>query len=433
MWKLWKKNKTVIQKSSILVFGLASLGFLTTFALQPSVRSTAAIPKPKLNSKRHALIKNLKNWGIYNGSKSHSHVDALSAWDIEDGSKDIVVAVIDTGIDNQHPDLKSNIWKSNNGVMQNCSSSSGLRPSREVQNQKIRLNFNQPSNETTSRQGALFGWDLVTNQPNPSDDHGHGTHVAGIIGATANPQKGISGVAQKVSLMAVKYYSQTNSGLMNLQNTVRGIHCAVDNGAKIINYSGGGPKYSHEEYLAIKKAESKGVLIVAAAGNNSQDTDKPENRYYPAAYRTSNVISVAAIDIQNKLLSSSNWGMGIDVAAPGEDIYSTLPGGGYGKMTGTSQATAFVSGIAALILAKKPHLSPSEVIKLIRDSVVPIKSLKEKIRTGGRVSAFRALRKLLNPDESLPGIVAFRRDGLSTLLKSPFVSDSVEGVNEVHF
>ncbi len=277
-------------------------------------------------------LKDLKNWGLSNTS-AKSHISALDAWKIEEGKKDVIVAVIDTGIDPTHKDLSKNIW-------------------RDRKNESV------------------YGWNYVSNKPNPLDDHGHGTHVAGIIGAVVNPSTGTSGVAHHVSIMAVKYYSESNSGSVNLANTVRAIHYAIDHGARIINYSGGGPEASEEERRALKRAEMEGVLVVAAAGNEQRDTDKVENHYFPAAYRLSNIISVAATDINNNLLKSSNWGRnGVDVAAPGENIYSTLPGGRYGYMTGTSQATAFVSGMAALLLSQNPKLTPAEVRAIIRASV----------------------------------------------------------------
>lgn len=297
-------------------------------------------------------FQNLRNWGLSN-KKADSHIHATDAWKIEQGSKKVIVAVIDTGIDPTHPDLKANLWKGSSG-------------------------------ET--------GFNFVTNRPNPLDDHGHGTHVAGIIGAASNPKVGTSGVAPSVSLMAVKYYSDSNSGLTNLKNTVKAIDWAVQHGANIINYSGGGPEFSEEEFLAIKRAEAQGVLIIAAAGNEKQDIDQPRHFYYPAAYRVSNVISVAALDIDNHLLKTSNWGkLKVDVAAPGENIFSTLPGGKYGYMSGTSQATAFVTGVAALLLSKNPSLNPSQIRQILRQSSDSITGLNLKIASGGRVNAYRAL------------------------------------------
>lgn len=310
-------------------------------------------------SKSEILAPNsVKNWGLMN-SEGPSHIHALDAWKIEEGSRNVVVAVVDTGIDPNTTTLKANLWHS-------------------------------PKKGSTE-----YGWNFVSNQANPNDDHGHGTHVAGIIGAIADSRTGVSGVAHNVSIMPVKYYSDKASGAENLRNTIRAIYYAIDHGAKIINYSGGGPSFSDEEFQAIKKAESKGILFVAAAGNDHQDTDRPENYYYPAAYRLSNIISVGATDIQNNLLASSNWGKKyVDVVAPGGNIFSTLPHGKFGTMSGTSQATAFVSGIAALLLSKNPNLTPQMMKKIITASVDPLPHLKEKISTGGRVNAYRALTTL---------------------------------------
>jgi thermitase len=203
---------------------------------------------------------------------------------------------------------------------------------------------------------------------------------------------------------------------VNLRNTVKAINYAVEHGAKIINYSGGGPEFSEDEYLAIKKAEAQGVLVVAAAGNERQDTDLVENYYYPAAYRTSNIISVAATDISNNLLASSNWGKKkVDVTAPGENIYSTLPGGRFGNMSGTSQATAFVSGLAALLLAKDPTLTPERIKEIILGSVDRFPHLQAKIASGGRVNAYSALLALSRN----PELLAQRPTSIANLLEMP--------------
>ncbi|OFZ21225.1 MAG: hypothetical protein A2X94_07130 [Bdellovibrionales bacterium GWB1_55_8] len=339
--------KWVLYSISVTGFSLSSL---TVFGYVPETKTV------------------LKNWGLLN-TKAKSHIQAVDAWKIEQGNRNIIVAVIDTGIDPEHKDLKQNIWK-------------------------------DPSSPGT----PVYGWNFVNNKANPKDDHGHGTHVAGIIGAWSDAKNGVSGVAHNVSIMAVKYYSDTNSGAVNLSNTVKAITYAVDHGAKIINYSGGGPEFSEEEFLAIKRAEAQGVLFVAAAGNERQNTDLTENAYYPSAYRLSNIISVAATDINNNLLPSSNWGKRqVDVAAPGENIYSTLPGGRYGTMTGTSQATAFVSGIAALLLSKNPGLTPPQLRELIMNSVDPMPQLLGKLATGGRVNAYSALLALREANTRKPG------------------------------
>lgn len=345
-----------------LFLGSFSLFLLSMGFPSGAMRSTAGIPA-------------YKNWGLVN-SLAKSHIQAVDAWKIEEGNPNVIVAVIDTGIDPTHKDLKKNIWHDN------------------------QLKNNQ-----------VFGWNFISNKPNPLDDHGHGTHVAGIIGAVANPKSGVSGVAHHVSIMSVKYYSDTNTGALNLQNTIRAIEYAIDHGAKIINYSGGGPEFSEDEYLAIKKAEAKGILFVAAAGNERQNIDKAEYAYYPSAYQLKNIISVAATDIHNNLLQSSNWGKSkVDVAAPGENIYSTLPGGRYGYMSGTSQATAFVSGLAALLLSQKPDLTPFEIKEIISKSVDVIPTLSNKISSGGRVNAYKALVALKSHETNRikPGLIAIK-------------------------
>lgn len=313
-----------------------------------------------------------KNWGITNHSKKKSHIFALDAWKLEKGSRGVVVAVIDTGIDPNHKDLKANLWKKANHPKSN------------------------------------YGWDYVTNAPNPGDSHGHGTHVSGIIGATSNSRTGITGVAPRVSIMPIRYYSDSNSGTTNLNNTIKALHYAIDNGAQIINYSGGGPEFNQKEYLAIKRAEARGILVVAAAGNGDgirgMNTDLSKNRYFPAAYGLSNIITVASTDINNNILKSSNYGKrSVDVAAPGENIFSTLPKNKYGYMTGTSQATAFVSGLAALLLSKNKNLKPAQIKKVIQSTVDTIPNLAGKVATSGKINAYKALKYLMDAGKTVPG------------------------------
>lgn len=339
-------RRSILTASLAILIGSAGISY----------SALGSLPQHGVDSGSTLNISTLKNWGIVN-TQAKSHIAALDAWKIEQGSRNVIVAVIDTGVDPAHPDLSPNIWKD-----------------PKVKNE------------------VVYGWDFVKNSGAPFDDHGHGTHVAGIIGAIANPKNGVSGVAQRVSIMPVKYYSDAAPGSVNLKNTIQAIEYAIEKGARIINYSGGGPEFSEAEYLAIKKAEAKGVLFVAAAGNERQDTDLAKNFYYPSAYRLPNIISVAATDINNKLLTSSNWGKDrVDVAAPGENIFSTLPGGRYGYMSGTSQATAFVTGIAALLLSRDPSLTPVQLKEIIRASVDRFPQLQGKVATSGRVNAHSAL------------------------------------------
>ena len=294
-----------------------------------------------------------KNWGL-----GASAAKVQKAWTVTQGSRNVVVAVIDTGIDANHPDLKANLWKA-------------------------------------PLKSSIYGWDFVTRSANPIDVHGHGTHIAGIIGAIANPRTGTAGVAQNVQIMPIRYYSESAAGSVNLANTIKALHYAIDNGARIINYSGGGPEYSEEEFQAMQEADRKGILIVAAAGNDHHNTDLEENRYYPAAYENKglkNIISVASIDREGRLLPSSNYGVkSVDIAAPGEGILSTIPGGKYGKLTGTSQATAFVTGVAALILSKQPSLTPAQIKEVILKNADLSQNLRGKVASSGSLDALKAV------------------------------------------
>lgn len=284
-----------------------------------------------------------KDWGIYNENKIKSHIDAPKAWALVRTSRRVVVAEIDTGIQLTHGDLP-NI--------------------------------------------SRFGHDFVKDSNEVYDAHGHGTHIAGIIESVSRGH---------ALIVPLRYYSDANPGSVNLRNTVKAIRYAVDHGAKIINYSGGGPEFSEDEYLAIKYAETHGVLFVAAAGNEHQNVDLVENYYYPAAYRLSNIISVMSLDINNNPLPSSNWGVKkVDVGAPGENIFSTLPGGRFGYMSGTSQATAFVTGIATMILAVRPDLSPQDVRAIIMGSVDGVPQLEGKNVTAGKVNAFQAVQTAIS-------------------------------------
>lgn len=360
------KQHVNVWRFNLIVLFLSPLAFL--FQSSAYALISNGLEKTKSGKAEKALA--LKNWGLDNSYASH--INIRKAWEITRGSKEIILAVIDTGIDPDHPDIVDNLWKK-----------PGTFKSKTVKGKKL---------ETFE-----YGWDFVKNEANPRDTHGHGTHVAGIIGATAKANAGAAGVAPHVSIMAIRYYSPHVSGAENLANTVKAIHYAIDNGAHVINYSGGGAEFSAAEKKAIERAKDKGILFVAAAGNEHRDTDKEMNKYYPGAYGLSNIISVAATDINNQLLPSSNWGLAtVHVAAPGENIFSTAPNGRYGYLTGTSQGTAFVSGLAALLMAKDSSLraNPERVREIIVNSVDPVENLKKKVISGGRINALAALNTL---------------------------------------
>lgn len=257
-----------------------------------------------------------------------------------ESQKEIVVAVIDTGADTLHPVLKDNLW-TNPGE-------TGLDASGRDKS------TNGVDDDGNGYIDDVHGWNFAGDSNNLADLHGHGTHVAGIIHS----------VSPKTNLMILKYYDPDASGEDNLNNTVKAIRYAIQMKAQIINYSGGGTtKYPAEE-LAIREAQRQGILIAAAAGNERSNSDV--YGFYPADYGLSNIISVTAIDESRRVLASSNYGTHtVDIAAPGHNVTSTLPGGKFGTMTGTSQATAYVSGAAALLMAETPGLirSPELLIQ----------------------------------------------------------------------
>jgi subtilisin family serine protease len=263
----------------------------------------------------------------------------------------IIVAVIDTGIDPYHEELTPFVWEA---------------------------------------PGGGFGWNFVSHNDRPMDLHGHGTHVSGIIKRMVSwiDEEDNVGARCPVKIMALKYFSESNTSQMSIQYTIEAIRYAVENGAKIINYSSGGSDFLPEERDAILEANEKGVLFVSAAGNERADIDKKRNNYYPASYHLPNMVSVSAIDEANEhLIAASNWGKTqVDIAAPGNKILSTLPGNKYGALTGTSQATAFVSGLSARIWSRAPYLSLQEVRGIILSSVKRVPVLHEKVATGGMIN-----------------------------------------------
>jgi thermitase len=316
--------------------------------------------------------------------------DAARAWKVTRGSKDIVVAVIDTGIDNNHEDLKENIW---------------VNPGESGTDAKGK---DKASNGIDDDKNGYIddvnGWNFVSNNNELTDNHGHGTHIAGIIGAQAGNKKGISGISPDVSLMIIKYYDPKVTNTDNLKNTINSINYAIKMGAQIINYSGGGTDYSQDEFEAVKKAEKNGILFVAAAGNERSNSD--QFHYYPADYKLTNIISVTALDPSKEVLATSNFGVEtVDIAAPGQNIISALPGNAYGFMTGTSQATAFVSGAAVLVKANKSDFKYDDIKRYILSTGDPSTSLALKTRTSRSLNLFKALT-ILDQGMSANGIVS---------------------------
>jgi hypothetical protein len=323
-------------------------------AVQPGTDSVVPIAPP--SDFDFSLQWALQNTGQTEG-EAGADIGALKAWSRETGSRDIVVAVIDTGIDFYHPDLGANLW----------------RNPREVPDNGIDDDGNGYIDD-------VRGYDVVHRDRDPWDDVGHGTHVAGIIGAVGNNQLGVAGIAWQVSLMAVKVFDE--DGGAELAHVVEGIRYAVANGAHILNASWGLTNRSQLLAEVMAEVRSAGVLVVAAAGN--QRTDRP---YYPAAYDS--VMGVAATDHADRLAIFSSYGAWVSLSAPGQWIYSTMPSATYDHSSGTSMAAPHVAGVAALLLSRQPGLDPVSLDNLLRNSVDEIRS--DRLMGAGRLNAARAM------------------------------------------
>nr|WP_245252199.1 S8 family serine peptidase [Paenibacillus sediminis] len=315
-------------------------------------------------------------------------IDAPDAWDITKGSKDVVVAVIDSGVDYTHPDLAGNMWSDPKGN---------------------------------------HGYDFVDNDDSPMDLNGHGTHIAGTIAAVGNNSYGVSGVMWNARIMAVRALDQNGQG--SLSQIIDAITYATDHGADIINMSFAGDGKSRLLEDAIKEAGEKGVLVVTAAGNEGKDNDS--NPLYPASYDLPNIIAVAATDSADRLASFSDYGVRtVDVAAPGVNILSTwVNQGNYQFQGGTSMATPYVAGIAGLIKAKYLEygidLGYDTLKSKVLSSVDKIPGLSGKVTTGGRVNAYRALTigKITSVDVNGPSTVTIPSAGSAAASYEAIVRD----------
>lgn len=290
-------------------------------------------------------------------------IGAEAAWNITTGNPNFVVAVIDSGVDYTHPDLAANMW-----------TNPGEIPGNGV------------DDDGNGYVDDVHGWDFINDDNLPMDDLGHGTHVAGTIGAVGNNGIGVAGVNWNVKIMALKFLGANNFG--STSDAIAAINYALDMGVKLSNNSWGGPGGpSLALARTIGRAQAAGHIFVAAAANDSLNNDAFS--YYPTnAFLThNNVISVAAVDSNDELADFSNYGgTSVTLAAPGVDILSTLPGGTYGEKSGTSMATPHVAGAIALYWGANPTLTYLQVINKLKSSVDLIDGLKGKVATGGRLN-----------------------------------------------
>ncbi len=322
-------------------------------------------------------------WGLHNtgqsGGKTDADIDAPEAWDISQGSPEMIVGVIDSGVDLSHPDLASNIWTNP------METANGL------------------DDDGNGYVDDLNGWDFLTEDNSPSDANSHGTHCAGTIAAIGNNDLGVAGLTWRCKIMPLRFLDASGSGTTS--DAMEAILYATDLRRRGIpirltsNSWGGGGDLSLSE--AIRASGEAGMLFVAAAGNSGSNNDLQP--FYPASYSWDNIISVAATDRLDERASFSCYGANsVDLAAPGSDIYSTVPGG-YGSKSGTSMATPHVAALAALLWSERPEASPAEIRTLLFSTVDPLPSLAGKMVTGGRINARKALEKLFRITHSPAG------------------------------
>ncbi len=299
-------------------------------------------------------------------------INAPQAWSIVTDTTPLVIAVVDSGLKLDHPDLASQVWTNSDETPGNFIDDDGNGQIDDVHGWHF--------------YHAWAGSTYVPRQDaNVADDYGHGTHVAGIIGATGNNGLGITGVAWAARVMPVKVLDQYGTGWYS--DIAAGIVYAVDNGANIINLSLGGETDSPVLREPIEYAQAHGVLVVAATGNTGGSV------LYPAAYPS--VLAVAATDQADQRAAFSNFGPEVDVAAPGVDIYSTWPWvTGYFTKSGTSMAAPHVTGVAALVWTHRPQLSAQLVASMIMLTATDIDAGGWDQYTGfGRVDAYRAVEQ----------------------------------------
>jgi subtilisin family serine protease len=301
-------------------------------------------------------------WSYQNNLRA---ISASRAWDFTVGSPEVLVAVIDTGVDYFHPDLAANIAVN----------------SAEIPDNKL-------DDDQNGYVDDVFGYDFSDADSYPLDLHGHGTHVAGIIAARGDDNYGISGVSWKAGVLPVRVLDADGSG--TLADVIAGVDYAVARGASVLNLSLGAPYGSKLFLQALQRAELAGAVIVVAAGNESNNNDDTPS--FPASYQLPSLISVAATDSNDELAYFSNTGAAtVHLAAPGVSILSTLPLEGYAFMSGTSMAAPHVAGVAALVKSINPSLSGVAIKDIILGSADILEGLKGSVSSGGRLSASGAV------------------------------------------
>ena len=322
-------------------------------------------------------------WGMHNtgqtGGTADADIDAPEAWDISTGSPDVIVGVIDTGVDYNHEDLAANIWSNPGEIAGNGIDDDGNGFVDDV-----------------------HGINAITGSGDPMDDHDHGTHCSGTIGGVGNNNIGVAGVSWQVKIIGLKFLDSAGYG-----DTADAITCinyavALKNSGvniRVLSNSWGGGPFSQALEDAIWDANNVGIVFTAAAGNYTSNNDT--SPYYPATYDVPNVVAVASTDHNDNISSFSNYGATtVDLGAPGTSILSTVIGNSYAYFNGTSMATPHVSGAAALFLSVNDQLTVAEIKTLLMDYGDPVSALVGKTVTGKRLNVYNSLNQVSPPGPS---------------------------------
>jgi subtilisin family serine protease len=315
-----------------------------------------------------------KQWALGN-------IRAPLAWDLDIGPVGAVIAVIDTGVDYTHPDLWENLWHNLAEIPGNGIDDDG----NGFIDDDIGWDFVETTDDCSDA-------DCGGRDRDPMDAQGHGTHVAGILGAVTNNNTGIAGVSPNARIMAVRagYEEYDGGGVLEVDDAVSAIYYACDNGADILNLSWGGTGISSRDSeilaSAVQWASEAGVLVCAAAGN--EGSDEP---FYPAAYEFPNVMAVGSTTQSGEKAPTSNYGDWVDVSAPGVQIWSTCVGGGYCYKSGTSMAAPHVAGLAALLFSRFPGWPVEVIIAQLLGSVRVEAGLQIQNATSGIIDCRDAL------------------------------------------
>ena len=320
-------------------------------------------PKDPSFSKQWGMKNDGRNGKIFSSGLAGEDINVLRAWGITKGSKTVKVAVIDTGVDYTHPELKDQI-------MVNIAELNGIPGVDDDGNGII---------------DDIYGADFANKDGDPQDGHGHGTHCAGVIGAAHN-DSGVAGIMANVQILPIKFLSDSGSG--ETIDAIAAIDYGIKRGVNVMSNSWGGGEAEQSLQDAIKAANDAGITFVAAAGNDSANNDTTAS--YPANYP--GVISVGSFTSTGSRSSFSNYGTkSVHVTAPGSNILSTYKGGKYTTMSGTSMATPHVAGIIGLLLSKEPNLTPAQIKDRLITTSTKTSKLSDSSVSGGRIDAYRVL------------------------------------------